>query len=52
MGNSEDLVIVNTLMRQALTAVEEVIGRNGGIDITKTSFEGIRITCDCFRQEE
>jgi bacteriochlorophyll 4-vinyl reductase len=29
MSNSEDLVIVNTLMRQALTAVEEVIGRNG-----------------------
>lgn len=29
MDNSEDLVIVNTLMRQALTAVEEVMGRNG-----------------------
>ena len=29
MGNSEDLVIVNTLMRQALTAIEEVMGRNG-----------------------
>jgi hypothetical protein len=29
MENSVDLVIVNTLMRQALTAVEEVMGRNG-----------------------
>ena len=29
MGNSEDLVIVNTLMRQALVAVEEVMGKNG-----------------------
>jgi bacteriochlorophyll 4-vinyl reductase len=29
MSNSEDLVIVNTLMRQALTAVEEVMGKNG-----------------------
>jgi bacteriochlorophyll 4-vinyl reductase len=29
MDNSEDLVIVNALMRQALTAVEEVIGKNG-----------------------
>lgn len=29
MSNSEDLVIVNTLMRQALAAVEEVIGKNG-----------------------
>ena len=29
MENSTDLVIVNTLMRQALTAVEEVMGRNG-----------------------
>jgi bacteriochlorophyll 4-vinyl reductase len=29
MGNSEDLVIVNALMRQALVAVEEVMGKNG-----------------------
>jgi len=29
VGQSEDLVIVNTLMRQALTAVEEVMGHNG-----------------------
>jgi predicted hydrocarbon binding protein len=29
MDNSEDLVIVNALMRQALVAVEEVMGRNG-----------------------
>lgn len=29
MGNSEDLVIANALMRQALVAVEEVMGRNG-----------------------
>jgi bacteriochlorophyll 4-vinyl reductase len=29
MGNSEDLVIVNALMRQALFAVEEVMGKNG-----------------------
>jgi bacteriochlorophyll 4-vinyl reductase len=29
MGNSEDLVIVNALMRQALVAVKEVMGKNG-----------------------
>jgi bacteriochlorophyll 4-vinyl reductase len=29
MVNSDDLVIVNTLMRQALTAIEEVMGKNG-----------------------
>lgn len=29
MTDSEDLVIVNALMRQALVAIEEVMGRNG-----------------------
>jgi predicted hydrocarbon binding protein len=29
MDNSEDLVIVNALMRQALVAIEEVMGQNG-----------------------
>lgn len=29
LSQSEDLVIVNTLMRQALVAVEEVMGKNG-----------------------
>jgi len=29
VAQSQDLVIVNTLMRQALTAVEEVMGHNG-----------------------
>ena len=29
LGQAEDLVIVNTLMRQALSSVEEVMGKNG-----------------------
>ncbi|MBN1937136.1 MAG: 4-vinyl reductase [Anaerolineae bacterium] len=29
MGESHDLVIVNALMRQALTAIEEVMGKHG-----------------------
>jgi bacteriochlorophyll 4-vinyl reductase len=37
MENSEDLVIVNALMRQALVAIEEVMGKNGLTAVLRTS---------------
>ena len=37
MSDSQDLVIVNALMRQALVAVEEVMGRNGLNAVLRTA---------------
>lgn len=37
MGNTTDFVIVNALMRQALVAVEEVMGKNGLTAVLRTS---------------
>jgi predicted hydrocarbon binding protein len=37
MENSEDLVLVNALMRQALVAIEEVMGKNGLTSVLRTS---------------
>jgi len=37
MGDSQDLVIVSALMRQALVAVEEVMGRNGLNAVLRTA---------------
>jgi predicted hydrocarbon binding protein len=37
MENATDLVIVNALMRQALVAVEEVMGKNGLVAVLRTS---------------
>ena len=36
MDNNEDLVIVNALMRQALVAIEEVMGKNGLNTVLRT----------------
>lgn len=37
MGNTTELVLANALMRQALVAVEEVMGRNGLAAVLRTS---------------
>lgn len=37
MGNATDLVLVNALMRQALVAVEEVMGKNGLVAVLRAS---------------
>lgn len=37
MGNTTDLVLVNALMRQALVAVEEVMGKNGLVAVLRAS---------------
>jgi len=37
MDNNEDLVIVNALMRQALVAIEEVMGKNGLNTVLRTA---------------
>ena len=37
MGNTSNLVIANALMRQALVAVEEVMGKNGLTAVLRTS---------------
>ena len=37
MDNKEDLVIVNALMRQALIAIEEVMGKNGLNTVLRTA---------------
>ncbi len=37
MENDKDLVIINALMRQALVAVEEVMGKNGLVAVLRAS---------------
>lgn len=37
MDNAPDLVIINALMRQALIAIEEIIGKNGLAAVLRTS---------------